>query len=501
MEASVSLNLDNSHFSAAIDQAESRARTFSSKLSGLLGGGAARSPWDEFSKGASRNVDAVSASVTNLFRRSREHRAEHILGFAASDLATGNVAGAIEQIAFNLSGVGLAAGVGLGAGILLFQKLEGQINETKTAFDSLSKELSRPLSLQTGLGPEGIGKELESVSKATDELVKKRNTWAGFLVHGFSRGRDDISEKIVSGFERQKELASAQADEELRTVGIKKESLYGDERAAALAKIDLENQKKVNALYLERSLTKPGRSAVDLFKSVAAATQEGRLDKRAAGDKFDLKEREEEVSRRILDIQSSSLDKEHEAVAIIRERIGLRERERAAGVTVQRGSAIDTEIKRLGLEAAGVAREKVAAGGRDVNLTGSEFQADALQDYLKRRSEAATARAELGQLQFETGGKPMDIATKARFDEFQTEAGGVERGNLLDERRTLMRQQGLSQEASGGEPLIGEDAYNYMQRSSRIGQIDKALETSSGKGPNPITKEDLDAFGQKYWGG
>jgi hypothetical protein len=226
-------------------------------------------------------------SATQSFSRYRsatdsvlegQRRVQTNLKNLALDLSTSTSAtDALRTGALRLSEVfkiGLIPAVAIGGGALAFGKINEQVKETVASFNALQAQLRRPLFEQAALGADALVSELESITKATDDLIKKRNSFGGRLVAGFSRGRDDITESIVAGQRRQKDLASAIADQELRASNIKSDGLDISEHQAALDKIQLDTQERLAKLHLENSLTKPGRDALSLFKRDAAARQD-----------------------------------------------------------------------------------------------------------------------------------------------------------------------------------------------------------------------------------
>src|SRR4051794_24376647 len=82
-------------FTQGIERAEKRAQTFSGRVEGTF---------------------------QNLFKRTPGRRAERAIGNLLGDISTGNAAQGIAQFAGRLTGLGLAAGVGIGVAVELFSK-------------------------------------------------------------------------------------------------------------------------------------------------------------------------------------------------------------------------------------------------------------------------------------------------------------------------------------------------------------------------------------------
>jgi hypothetical protein len=238
------------------------------------------------SSAASDAGDRVK-STTQSFSRYRsatdsvlegQRRVQTNLKNLALDLSTSTSAtDALRTGALRLSEVfkiGIIPAVAIGGGALVFGKINEQVKATVESFNALQAQLRRPLFEQAALGADALVSELQNITKATDDLIKKRNSFGGRLISGFSRGRDDITESIVAGQRRQKDLTAAIADQELRVSNIKSDGLDISEHQAALDKIQLDSQERLAKLHLENSLTKPGRDALSLFKRDAAARQD-----------------------------------------------------------------------------------------------------------------------------------------------------------------------------------------------------------------------------------
>lgn len=257
---------------------------------------------------AARGASNVSKKFESLFKRSPGRRAELAVSGLVSDLTTGNLAGAVTNFGERLSGLGLAAGVGIGAGIALFVKMREQILEANKAESALRGELAKPVSLQGGLNPEGITQQIEAIEKTTAEFATKSDTIGQKLKNlgrdvalSFVSGRSGTSgvsalgdqAEIAAGVKRESDLSTARANAELRIVEARRTGLTLSEREGELQKIALEAQQKRSKLFLDRSLTRPGRSMVDLFKSAAAISLDEKLSKDVVNQKLHIKDSEE----------------------------------------------------------------------------------------------------------------------------------------------------------------------------------------------------------------
>jgi hypothetical protein len=300
---------DATPFVAAVERAEKRAQTFDSRFK-------------------------------SLFRRSPDRRAEQALSGFVADLSSGNVQGALTGIATRISGVGLAAGVGIGAAAELFLKAKEQIDAVDESVKKVNADLARPLALQSALGPEGIGKEIEAAMKDMDDLAKKRSGFVQRFAEAWQRGQRSSFEMFsdTSGaadrqpaaaktqqtiMERLRELSSARADAEIDLVQARMRGLKVSEEEGEIEKINLDYQKKSAALFLERGLTKPGRSAVDLLKSSLALQADRDLSIEAARQKAEMSKRSLNFEQELANMKLRGAPAEQQKVAQLKSELAL----------------------------------------------------------------------------------------------------------------------------------------------------------------------------------
>lgn len=307
---------DDSPFVQAVERAEKRAQTFHSRLTGL-------------------------------FRRDPSARAERALSGFVGGIASGDIQGAVVGLAERFRGLGLAAGVGLGAALIIFQKAKEQLDEVDKAVQKVNADLARPLSFQSALGPEGISKEIETAAKDLDDLKEKRKGFFQSIGEAAIRGQPEPSgdpyltdysspnrvPKAAQAQEdaekRLKQLALARANAELRTAQIKQTAENTSEREAVLLKTSMDYQKRIAEIQLESGLTKPGRSAEVLFRRITAAKIEHETIVDGAMKRFDITKLQEETEARILALHNTSLTKDQQGIAALRERVALLQQELA----------------------------------------------------------------------------------------------------------------------------------------------------------------------------
>jgi hypothetical protein len=176
--AQVDLTLDSKGFSSGLQAAERQSQRFSSNLKAL----GQKFP-DVFGdpivnslNGASKSAQTFEGRLAGLFKRDPTAKAQRAFTGLAADLSSGNVAQGVAGFASRMSSLGLAAGVGIGAAIGIFQKFRGQAQETEKAISAVNKELAKPLSAQIGLGASALSDSIEAGNKALDNLIEKRRT-------------------------------------------------------------------------------------------------------------------------------------------------------------------------------------------------------------------------------------------------------------------------------------------------------------------------------------
>lgn len=213
-------------------------------------------------------IDRASRGFTQLFRRSPDRRAELALSNLGASLVSGDLAGAVSSFAHRMSGLGLVAGVAVGAAAAVFEKFHKQIEETRQAQEALQAEMiKRPLSIVSQLSDEGMAQALEGRQKARQDLTQKsQKTFGSEIAETFmsmiagpgmggsqKEGKERLDEQKdinkVSGEEQTIMADRAKLAEKL--LAIKKQELSGDERGAELAKIALQTEQARAAIKLK----------------------------------------------------------------------------------------------------------------------------------------------------------------------------------------------------------------------------------------------------------
>src|SRR4029453_10149421 len=228
-QATVNLNLNAARFEAGLNQGERRSGGFESTVAGL-------------------------------FRRSPTARAERAFTALAAGLSTGSVAAGVQTFAASLCGLGLAAGVGIGAAIAIFGKFREQVAAT----DQATRKLGNQLALLGGTrGPEQLEAQFESVLATTEDLIQKSSTVGNRLSNFLdktinpllgtsSRGRGaDQSNLITAGLQAAGRLLSQRADAEEGIVNIQREGLSVSSEQAKLSELELRKEIKKNEILKE----------------------------------------------------------------------------------------------------------------------------------------------------------------------------------------------------------------------------------------------------------
>lgn len=315
---------------------------------------------------AEKRAQSFSARITSLFRRDPTQRAERALSGFITDLSSGNVLGAIEGVSSRLSGLGLAAGVGLGVVVGLAIKAKEQFDAVDKSVLKLNEDLSKPLAITSALGPEGIGKEIESLNKNLDDLVEKRKGIFQRLREAAQKGQPGQFDVGPAGEvipvdvdrvpaaakaqeraeQRLRELKNAQADAELRVVDAKRLGLQVSEQDGALAKLSLETEKARAKVILDSAPNRIGRDQVTFFKRLAGVDASDRLGRDAIEDQAKLRERNIEHEKTLLGLQSQGFTADQQKVAILRENLSNAQNELAlqTNITKEKRAQLELEV-------------------------------------------------------------------------------------------------------------------------------------------------------------
>lgn len=283
------------------------------------------SPVIEGMKNAEDAVNNGSKRIQNkfgqIFKRSPNMRAERAISGSLQAFASGDIAGGIEAITSRMTGLGIVAGVAVGAGVAIFAKFKDQIDQTKEAANALQDDLNRPIGLLTGGTSQGIEKALESQDKHAAELTSKLQhkmgsqlleagqDWGKTLFPFFfgsdtkSTGSERLGQdkELDQSGERRKVFLQAQADIHSKIIQLKTQELEGDEHAARLEKIryDYEQQRI--------ELQKSGLSGNPLLEEQETIAKTADLARNQENARFDLKEKSLEIEEKMTALAKKGL--------------------------------------------------------------------------------------------------------------------------------------------------------------------------------------------------
>lgn len=216
---------DDGPFTRTLERAEKRAATFSSK---------------------------VERNFIGIFKRDPSQRAENAVSNLIGDITGGNTARGLAQFAGRISGLGIIAGVGIGAAIDVFDKLRSSVLEVREAQNQLDKQMSKPLNLTS----------IEGLTTAIDNLQKKQGT----LTHGFTNYLSEFGKVFT-------DTPGAQSLE----LGVTK----------------IEEEKTINAAIMRRQAAERLRGRNELIKQNVLAGIDDPARRAIAEKRFQYQQRED----------------------------------------------------------------------------------------------------------------------------------------------------------------------------------------------------------------
>lgn len=251
------LAFNDAAFTNGIERAEKRAATFGGR---------------------------VEATFNNLFRRTPGRRAEKALTGLVGDIATGSLSQGIMSFAGRLTGLGLAAGVGVGVAIELFDKLYDSVKEVRAAHEGLRQQMNKPISLLGGLSAEGIGEQTNQLQAAMEKLREVQQSFthgvAGYLsdfahqkgniITNPDFGKSQMSEarEAIDVQQRINQLQRERGKIELEQASARK-TTKGDETQFALSELYFKSRQAEAAVRLEG-----GKGVDDRLKAIKTAEED-----------------------------------------------------------------------------------------------------------------------------------------------------------------------------------------------------------------------------------
>lgn len=368
--------------------------------------------------GDTRGYDNLFQSENRLHRSTRLLAASLLEARDAGQAVGGSLEGLIMSLRTPLAVA--IGGIAFAEGAKLVLK---QLEEIDKAFVALQRDLGHPLALTIDLSPADIAARITQLKTETDALIKSRNTLGGFLIHGFSRGRDDISEAVTAGQQRQAQLADAQANAEQKIVDLKVIGRYEGEEAAAAAKAELDYDTARAKLF--EGAFKPGADQSVLFKRLASLREERDLTKEIAQETADSKSEEIFAETQIAEFRGQDVDRQKLALDLalrhanyekeIADAVGNKNRIETANLNVAKAE-LDIEKNRIALLQREVgAMKQIESARHNLLLDAAEEHlkspADQYADLQKANELYSQLRSEANRL-----GVPFD-AQRPRYGE------------------------------------------------------------------------------------
>lgn len=256
-------------------------------------------------KVASQGANRIQGKFSDIFKRSPNMRAERAITGLLGGLASGDVIGGITQLAGRITGLGLAAGIGIGGAAIVFTKFKESIDEA----DAASKKLAFSLGgLENIKGPEAIKAKFAEIVSETDALIEKTNTFTfqaasglakvfGTIIEKPSKVGPDADKMIAAGMLAQGTLMEEAAASDAKQLAMKERILQVGEAQAKIEKIkaDLaikqaaiaETQGKFQAkFFLPENVGKISTDERD--KLISRSIEAAREQKQTASDEADL---------------------------------------------------------------------------------------------------------------------------------------------------------------------------------------------------------------------
>lgn len=281
------LSFNDAAFTRGIENAEKRAATFSQR---------------------------VEKNFIGIFKRDPSQRAENAVSNLIGDITSGNTARGLAQFAGRISGLGIIAGVGIGAAIDIFDKLRDSVIETRKAHEVLRMQMLKPMALVGGLSAEGISQQAGQLDKAIQDLKEKQSTFShtftNLLSDVFQRkgglastpdfgqaGLDEANE-LNKAHQRLTETQKERGRVEFELANARK-STSKDETQRALTELYFKSRQAESAIRLEG-----GKGVEDRLQAVKI--EEERLTDEIV-HRSEVREQEFKTAEKLLKLQRSNV--------------------------------------------------------------------------------------------------------------------------------------------------------------------------------------------------
>ncbi len=177
----------------------------------------------------------------------------------------------------------IGATIGVAAAVAGVAALRNEAKKTEEAYNALKETLRVPLSVDIALSPADIGSRIEDVTKKTDDLIRRRDSFgqkalqffAGPLLSTPAAMQGQLNDEIIQGQERRVTLSHQLGDSELKLANIKSREVDAEKDLTGISKeqIDIERLgieiEQKRAKLLEDFIGKGG-IALDVYQRMLA---------------------------------------------------------------------------------------------------------------------------------------------------------------------------------------------------------------------------------------
>lgn len=479
-QATIDLGLNTASFTAGLNEAERKSQSFEGRVAGL-------------------------------FKRSPLQRAERAFSEFAVNLSTGNVAQGVAGFAAKLSGLGLAAGVGIGAAVGFFLKLKGQLDATAKSLAAVNAELAKPLEIQSQLGVEGITAQITALDKALTDLAEKRKSLASRIQAAGVRGAPETFDEMAffrgerqpptirtteeetaqeRGQKRIHALRLADVEAEKSLVNIHALSTQFSEKEAALEKNRIEAEQKRAALRLKFGADP--REAKNLHDELLNISRDEKLSADEIERKAALKQKELDIDKDIAALALRGVSTEDQKVSKLERELALIQEQLSGAekLTTENRKQLETSEAKTQAE---LAAARAAASGRPV-LSNRDIH-----------ERAKLSLADIAANATQGTRLPFNLADEQLFSEQAKALGPAAMARQALRSEEFARQAALRGDLGTAETLFGMSDKlragipGLKSAEQPVSMVDALKEY--GKGPEIVTKlEELKSKMDAYWG-
>lgn len=288
---------DDGPFTRTLERAEKRAGTFAAK---------------------------VEKNFIGIFKRDPSQRAENAVSNLIGDITSGNTARGLAQFAGRISGLGIIAGIGIGAVIDIFDKVSDSIKTVEKDSEALRQQMLKPVNLIAGLSPDQISQQVGQINALFKKLEEDQKSFS----YRFGRGASEVfsslfnpqasvsdpgwgkkavadARQLQDAYDRIALFQRNRADAELELANARKMT-GGDETQSALSELYFKSRQAESAISLEG-----GKGAADRIK--ALKIEEERLTDQIV-HRSEVREQEFKTAEKLLKLERSSMPEDKKKV-------------------------------------------------------------------------------------------------------------------------------------------------------------------------------------------